>query len=65
MPALTVETIRRHMDECPCDHCGSPVYVGDRVYLDLATGAAYCSRPCAAAEQAVSRPIPAAFDTAA
>jgi hypothetical protein len=41
------QRIERSIDECECDHCGSPLLVGDRVYYDLAQGAAYCAVSCA------------------
>ena len=48
MPAtLSVETIRRRLDETECDHCGYPLFTGDRVVYDLAAGAAYCCTRCA------------------
>lgn len=63
MPFRT-ETIRRHLDEAPCDHCGCPCYVGDRVLIDLDRGTIYCSRVCGEEDrQAV--PVPAGFDKAA
>jgi hypothetical protein len=61
---LLKETVRRHIDEADCDHCGRPCYVGDRVYIDLQRGTVYCSRDCAAEDQAAAVPMPQALDSA-
>ena len=45
---LIEERVQRHSDECACDWCGAPNYVGDRVFLDMEREAAYCSWWCAA-----------------
>jgi hypothetical protein len=47
MDNLKRETIKRHLDECPCDWCADPLYVGDSIFIDLDHGTAYCSRACA------------------
>jgi len=44
---LREDTIRRPVDEAPCDHCGKPLRVGRRVLVDDEHGTVYCSRPCA------------------
>jgi len=41
------ETIKRALDECACDRCGSPLLCGARVLIDLGRGTAYCSASCA------------------
>jgi hypothetical protein len=41
------ETIKRPLDECACDQCGSPLLCGARVLVDLGRGTAYCSASCA------------------
>jgi hypothetical protein len=41
------ETIKRPLDECACDWCGSPLLCGARVLIDLGRGTAYCSASCA------------------
>jgi hypothetical protein len=47
MPAqLHEERVTRQLDECDCDYCGCPLFVGDRVFYDLAHGTAYCSQAC-------------------
>ena len=47
MDNLRCETIKRPVDECPCDCCGLTLLVGDTVFIDLDHGTAYCSRACA------------------
>ena len=44
---LKCETVRHHTEESACDHCGGPVYGGERVYY-LDDGRCWCSRRCAA-----------------
>jgi hypothetical protein len=44
---LKRETIERPVDECPCDWCATPLFVGDAIFIDLDHGRAYCSRACA------------------
>ena len=41
------ETIKRPLDECPCDWCETALLVGDTVFIDLEHGTAYCSVACA------------------
>lgn len=41
------ESIRRTIDEAPCDHCRHVLRVGDDVMHDLHTGALYCCQTCA------------------
>ncbi len=45
---LCIERIKRLIDETECDLCGCPLRVWDRVAYDLASGAAYCGKSCAA-----------------
>lgn len=54
-PTITASRVESHVEEWDCDNCGSPILVGDRVYLvdDRKTverggflGTA-CSRHCA------------------
>lgn len=52
---MTTERIKRPLDECKCDWCGIPVTLGQRVYVDLAQGTAYCSASCAEAEDLATR----------
>jgi hypothetical protein len=47
MDTLRHETIKRPVDECPCDWCATPLSVGSPVFIDLEHGTAYCSRACA------------------
>lgn len=47
---LSEETVKRPIDECDCDWCGSPLTVGSEVFVDLEHGTAYCSRACAEQE---------------
>jgi hypothetical protein len=48
MPAkLSVERVKRRLDETECDGCGCPLLVGDRVLYDLEHGTAYCCGTCA------------------
>jgi hypothetical protein len=37
--------IRRLVDECECEECGYPMYVGDGV-VDSPGGPVYCSGKC-------------------
>lgn len=43
---LRGERVKRHIDECECDHCGAPCCVEDFVWVDLAGGRVFCSREC-------------------
>jgi hypothetical protein len=47
MASLNRETIKRPLDECPCDWCGQSLEVGDTVFVDLEHGTIYCSTGCA------------------
>ena len=47
MPNVKPETIKRAVDEVPCDWCGWALTVGDTVFIDLDLGTAYCSTACA------------------
>jgi hypothetical protein len=44
---LSLERVKRPIDETECDFCGCPLLVGERVLYDLDGGAAYCSGTCA------------------
>jgi hypothetical protein len=44
---LSLERVKRPIDETECDYCGGPLLVGDRVLYDLDGGAAYCCGTCA------------------
>ncbi len=47
---LEHERIKHHTEECQCEQCGSPRYVGDVVYF-TEDGLVYCSRACATLHQ--------------
>lgn len=40
--------VTHHTEECGCDHCGAPIFVGDTVVEEYPNewGEAYCSRGC-------------------
>lgn len=40
-----LEMLRRHLEECQCDQCGFPMYVGERVWR-VDYGINLCSIPC-------------------
>jgi hypothetical protein len=44
---LSLERVKRRINETECDFCGCPLLVGDRVLYDLERGAAYCCGTCA------------------
>ena len=48
MPKLLSDVVKHHTEEAACDHCGGPIYVGDRLYHRADDPRAWCSRHCAA-----------------
>ncbi len=47
MASVNRETIKRPLEECPCDWCGQSLQVGDAVFVDLEHGTVYCRMACA------------------
>ena len=44
--------IRDLLEEGPCEHCSSPLYLGDLAYFDADLGRWYCSPACVLADTA-------------
>ncbi len=40
--------VKNHAEECACDWCGGPIYLGDTVLFELEGGRVWCSERCAA-----------------
>ena len=44
---LRKETMQFYLEECECEWCGWPIYVGDRYFQDEETSMVFCCGQCA------------------